>query len=471
MSFAVVLLAAGKGTRMKSALPKVLHPILGRPMIEYAASAALEAGAERVVVVIGHGAEEVAQVLKPLGVATALQSEQLGTAHALASAREALEGWSGPVVVTMGDAPLISADTLRGLAEALPEQEGMAMLTFEPPDPAQYGRVVRAADGSVDRVVEYKDASPEERALREVNAGVYAFDGHVWDFLGEVDRNNAAGEYYLPDLIGVYQKHGLPVRAYKAADPTELLAVNDRAQLAEVEGVVLERLRQAWMKSGVRIVMPQSVYLEPGVELAPDVTLEPGVVLRGATRIGEGVRVGAYSVLTDSQIDSGAEVRPHSVLDGARLAPGSVAGPFARLRPGAVLEEGAFVGNFVEVKNSRLERGVKAGHLAYLGDARVGAETNIGAGTITANYDGAKKHPTIIGPRAFIGSNSVLIAPVRIGAEATVAAGSAINQDVPAGALAIARGRQRNIEGWAERKRRKTEPSEKGTSIEGEKKS
>ncbi|WP_456476172.1 bifunctional UDP-N-acetylglucosamine diphosphorylase/glucosamine-1-phosphate N-acetyltransferase GlmU [Oceanithermus sp.] len=468
MSFAVVILAAGKGTRMKSALPKVLHPLLGRPLVAYAARAALDAGAERVVAVVGHGAEEVSAALEPLGVRTALQAEQLGTAHALASARPELADWDGPVVVTMGDAPLISAATLRGLAEALPAGGGMAMLTFEPDDPAQYGRVLRDEEGHVARVVEFKDATPEERAVREVNAGVYAFDANVWDFLAEVGRDNAAGEYYLPDLIGVYQRHGLPVRAFKAEDPTELLAVNDRVQLATVERVLLDRLRARWMRAGVRMILPETVYLEPSVELAPDVTLEPGVMLKGTTRVGEGAFVGAYSVLTDSELAPGAEVRPHSVLEGARLAAGAAVGPFARLRPGAVLEEGAFVGNFVEVKKSRLGPGVKAGHLAYLGDAEVGAGTNVGAGTITANYDGEKKHPTIIGPRAFIGSNSVLIAPVRIGAEATVAAGSAINQDVPPGALAIARGRQRNVEGWAERKRRKTEPSEKGTSMEEE---
>ena len=468
MSFAAVILAAGKGTRMKSALPKVLHPLLGRPLIEYAARAAVEAGAERVVVVVGHGAEDVKEALAPLGVATALQEEQLGTAHALASAREALAAWKGPVVVTMGDAPLVSAETLRGLAASLPEGGGMAMLTFEPADPAQYGRVVRDGRGNVERVVEYKDAAPAERSLREVNAGIYAFDANVWDFLREVDRDNAAGEYYLPSLIGVYQKHGLAVKAFQAIDPAELLAVNDRAQLAEVEGALLGRLRRRWMQAGVRMIIPETIYLEPSVELAPDVVLEPGVMLKGQTRLGQGVSVGAYSVISDSELAAGAEVRPHSVLAGARLEPGAVAGPFARLRPGALLEKGAFVGNFVEVKNSRLGPGVKAGHLAYLGDAEVGAGSNVGAGTITANYDGAKKHPTIIGPGSFIGSNSVLIAPVRVGKNATVAAGSAINQDVPEGALAIARGRQRNVAGWAERRARKTQTSEKGNTIEEE---
>ena len=460
MNFAVVVLAAGKGTRMKSRLPKVLHPLLGRPMVEYSARASQEAGAERVVVVIGHGAEAVSEVLEPLGVQTAIQEEQLGTAHALVSAEPALADWNGPVVVTMGDAPLISAETLRNLAAAVPEEGGMVMLTFEPADPAQYGRVIRDETGNVDRVVEFKDASPEERAVREVNAGVYAFDANVWNFLKEVDRNNAAGEYYLPDLIGIYQRHGLPVRAFKAADPTELLAINDKEQLAEVEKALLKRLRTSWMRAGVRMIMPETIYLEPDAELSPDVTLEPGVMIKGQTRIGEGSTVGAYSIVSDSQLAAGVTVHSHSVLEGVTLHEGASAGPFARLHPGVVLEENALVGNFVEAKKSRLGPGVKAKHLTYLGNTEVGAKANIGAGTITANYDGQNKHPTIIGPRAFIGSNSVLIAPIHVGAGAVVAAGSAINQDVPAGALAIARGRQRNIEGWAEKRRRKTEPSE-----------
>ncbi len=455
MKHAVVILAAGKGKRMRSKTPKVLHPLLGRPMVRYPVEAAKESGAERVVVVIGHQAEAVKEALKDAGVAFALQEVPLGTAHALAQAKPLLEDFEGAVVVTSGDTPLLRPETIRALVGALEAAggAGMALLSFEAKDPTGYGRVVRGPDGRVVRIVEEKDASEEEKKIREVNAGVYAFDRRVWELLSRVKNENAQGEYYLPDLVALYLEAGLPVVALKAEDERELLGANDRAQLAEVEGVLLDRLRRRWMQEGVRMHLPETVYLEPGVTLAPDAVLEPGVVLKGQTEVGEGVRVGAYSVVTNSRLEAGAEVRPHSVLEEAHLKPGAVAGPFARLRPGAVLEEGAFVGNFVEVKKSRLGRGVKAGHLAYLGDAEVGEGTNVGAGVITANYDGEKKHQTTIGRRAFIGSNSVLIAPVTIGDEAFVAGGSAINQDVPPGALAVARGRQRNIEGWVWRRR------------------
>ena len=455
MKHAVVILAAGEGKRMRSKTPKVLQPLLGRPMVAYPVAAAKESGAERVVVVVGHGAEAVKAALSGAGVEFAHQERPLGTAHALAQAEGVLKGFPGAVVVTSGDAPLVRGETLRSLVWALEEAggRGMALLTFTPPDPTGYGRVVRDEAGRVVGIVEEKDASEEEKAIREVNAGVYAFDEHVWELLKEVKNDNAQGEYYLPDLVALYLKRGLPVVAVPAGDASELLGANDKAQLAEVEKVMLDRLRQNWQRAGVRMHLPETIYLEPEVELAPDAVLEPGVVLRGRTKVGEGARVGAYSVLVDAELAPGAEVRPHSVLEGARLEAGAVAGPFARLRPGAVLEAGAFVGNFVEVKNSRLGPGVKAGHLAYLGDAEVGEGTNVGAGVITANYDGEKKHKTKIGRRAFIGSNSVLIAPVTIADDAFVAGGSAINQDVPSGALAIARARQRNIPGWVWRRR------------------
>lgn len=455
MKHAVVILAAGKGKRMRSKTPKVLHPLLGRPMVRYPVEAAKESGAERVVVVIGHQAEAVREALEDAGVAFAHQETPLGTAHALAQARPLLEDFDGAVVVASGDTPLLRPETIRALVRALEEAggAGMALLSFEAKDPTGYGRVVRGPDGRVVRIVEEKDASEEEKKIREVNAGVYAFDRRVWELLSRVKNENAQGEYYLPDLVALYLEAGLPVVALKAEDERELLGANDRAQLAEIEGVLLDRLRRRWMKEGVRMHLPETIYLEPGVSLAPDVVLEPGVMLKGKTEIGEGVRVGAYSVVTDSRLEAGAEVRPHSVLEEAHLKPGAVAGPFARLRPGAVLEEEAFVGNFVEVKKSRLGRGVKAGHLAYLGDADVGEGTNVGAGVITANYDGEKKHKTTIGRRAFIGSNAVLIAPVTIGDEGFVAGGSAITQDVPPGALAVARGRQKTIEGWVWRRR------------------
>ncbi len=455
MEHSVVILAAGLGTRMRSKVPKVLHPLLGRPMLRYPVEAARQSGARETVVVVGHGAERVMEALADQGVRFAHQKEPLGTAHALAAAKPALQNFTGALLVTSGDTPLISKRTLHRLKEALGAQgRGMIVLTMKKDDPYGYGRIVRGADGRVARIVEEKDASPEERAITEVNTGVYAFDARVWDLLAKVKNDNRAGEYYLTDLVARYLEAGLPVGALMAEDQEELIGVNTRAQLAEVERVLLDRLRAGWMERGVRMILPETIYLEPEVELAADVVLEPGVMLKGTTKVAEGARIGAYSVVENSVVGAGAEVRPHSVLEGARLEAGAVVGPLARLRPGAVLEEGAFVGNFVEVKNSVLGPGTKAGHLAYLGDATVGAGSNIGAGVITANYDGKKKHPTRIGQQAFVGSNSVLIAPVNIGDYAFVAGGSAITKDVPEGALAIGRGQQRIIEGWVWRKRK-----------------
>ncbi|BDG17201.1 bifunctional UDP-N-acetylglucosamine diphosphorylase/glucosamine-1-phosphate N-acetyltransferase GlmU [Thermus brockianus] len=446
-----VILAAGQGTRMKSRLPKVLHPLLGKPMLLYAVETAMALGPERLVVVVGHGAEEVEAALEGYPVETVRQEAQLGTAHALLQAEGPLRGFPGPFLVTQGDTPLLSPETLKALLAEVAEGAGMALLTVELENPTGYGRILREGE-EVLANVEEKDASPEVRAIREVNAGAYAFDGFLFQALKEVRNENAAQEYYLPDLIAIYRSHGKKVVAVKGV-AEEALGVNTREELARVEGVLLGRLRAEWMRRGVRMVLPETIYLEPTVELAPDVTLWPGVVLRGNTRIGEGCEVGAYAVLEDTTLEPGAKVHAHTVAQGAHLFPGADAGPFARLRPGAVLREGAHVGNFVEVKNSLLQPGVKAGHLAYLGDAEVGEGTNVGAGVITANYDGKRKHKTVIGKKAFIGSNSVLVAPVRVGDGAMVGAGSVITHDVPEDALAVARGRQRNLEGYAKRKR------------------
>jgi len=446
-----VILAAGQGTRMKSRLPKVLHPLLGKPMLAYAVETALALSPEKLVVVVGHGGEEVAAALRDYPVAVAWQKEQLGTAHALLQAEPFLQGFSGPVLVTQGDTPLLRPETLKGLLVKVQEGAGMALLTVELPDPTGYGRILRQGEEVLGNVEE-KDASPEIRAIREVNAGAYAFDGLLFTALKEVRNENAAREYYLPDLIAIYRAHGRKVVAVKGV-AEEALGVNTREELARVEGVLLSALRREWMRKGVRMILPESIYLEPTVELAPDVTLWPGVVLKGKTRIGEGAEVGPYAVLEDTVLEPGARVLAHTVAQGAVVGSGADAGPFARLRPGAVLREGAHVGNFVEVKNSLLHPGVKAGHLAYLGDAEVGEGANIGAGVITANYDGKRKHKTFIGKGAFIGSNSVLVAPVKVGDGAMVGAGSVITHEVPEDALAVARGRQRNIEGYARRKR------------------
>lgn len=446
-----VILAAGQGTRMKSRLPKVLHPLLGKPMLAYAVETALALSPEKLVVVVGHGGEEVAAALRDYPVAVAWQKEQLGTAHALLQAEPFLQGFSGPVLVTQGDTPLLRPETLKGLLVKVQEGAGMALLTVELPDPTGYGRILRQGVEVLGNVEE-KDASPEIRAIREVNAGAYAFDGLLFQALREVRNENAAREYYLPDLIAIYRAKGRKVVAVKGV-AEEALGVNTREELARVEGVLLSALRREWMRKGVRMILPESIYLEPTVELAPDVTLWPGVVLKGKTRIGEGAEVGPYAILEDTLLEPGARVLAHTVAQGAVVGSGADAGPFARLRPGAVLREGVHVGNFVEVKNSLLHPRVKAGHLAYLGDAEVGEGANIGAGVITANYDGKRKHKTLIGKGAFIGSNAVLVAPVRVGDGAMVGAGSVITHEVPEDALAVARGRQRNIEGYARRRR------------------
>ncbi|WP_038048154.1 bifunctional UDP-N-acetylglucosamine diphosphorylase/glucosamine-1-phosphate N-acetyltransferase GlmU [Thermus caliditerrae] len=446
-----VILAAGQGTRMKSRLPKVLHPLLGKPMLAYAVETGLALSPEKLVVVVGHGGEEVAAALRDYPVAVAWQKEQLGTAHALLQAEPFLQGFSGPVLVTQGDTPLLRPETLKGLLVKVQEGAGMALLTVELSDPTGYGRILRQGEEVLGNVEE-KDASPEIRAIREVNAGAYAFDGLLFTALKEVRNENAAREYYLPDLIAIYRAHGRKVVAVKGV-AEEALGVNTREELARVEGVLLSALRREWMRKGVRMILPESIYLEPTVELAPDVTLWPGVVLKGQTRIGEGAEVGPYAILEDTLLEPGARVLAHTVAQGAVVGSGADAGPFARLRPGAVLREGVHVGNFVEVKNSLLHPGVKAGHLAYLGDAEVGEGANIGAGVITANYDGKRKHKTLIGKGAFIGSNAVLVAPVRVGDGAMVGAGSVITHEVPEDALAVARGRQRNIEGYARRRR------------------
>ncbi|GEM86139.1 bifunctional UDP-N-acetylglucosamine diphosphorylase/glucosamine-1-phosphate N-acetyltransferase GlmU [Meiothermus granaticius] len=452
MKHAVVILAAGMGTRMKSKLPKMLHPLLGKPMLAYAVESALESGAERVVVVTGYGIEQVQAALAGYErLEFALQSEQLGTAHALMQARGLLEGFDGPIVVRYGDCPLTRVKTLTGLVRTI-GNAGMALVTMHLDDPTGYGRIIRDEKGEIIANVEQKDTTPEQRAIKEINPGVYCFDPSVWQMLEKVNNNNAAKEYYLPDLIQIYREAGKRVVSLESRDPGELLGVNSRAQLAQVEGVLLSRLRTHWMNEGVRMIQPETIYLEPSVQLAPDVTLWPGVVLRGKTQLGEGVEVGAYSVLSDTTVEPGGQIKSHTVCEGAHVSTEAFVGPFARLRPGSHLEAGAHVGNFVETKNTRLGRGVKAGHLAYLGDAEIGEETNIGAGTITANYDGVHKNRTVIGKRVFVGSNSLLIAPVRLGDGSFVAGGSAINQDVPEDALAIARERQRNIEGYRQRK-------------------
>jgi len=449
---AAVVLAAGKGTRMKSQKAKVLHEACGRPLAWFPVRRALELGADRVVVVVGHQGDEVERALTAAlpgaPIRFALQREQLGTAHAVLAAMEALSGHDGQVLILSGDTPLLTTATLRAVVEARGSKP-VAFATMTLAAPFGYGRVVRAK-GKPSRIVEEKDATPAQRRIREVNAGLYCADAtFLWKALAKVDRGNAQNEFYLTELVSAAARAGgavaVPVPAEEAA------GVNDRAQLAEVARVLTRRIADGYMRAGVTIEDPARFDCDEEIEIGADALIEPGVRLRGRTRIGARCRIGQGSILADATLADDVTVRPYTLVEEATVGAGSILGPFARLRPGSVLAEGVHVGNFVETKKTRLGRGSKANHLTYLGDAVIGEGVNVGAGTITCNYDGEKKHETRIGDGAFIGSDSILVAPIQIGAGAYVAAGSTLTKPVPDGALALGRARQENKEGWAER--------------------
>ncbi|WP_194744919.1 bifunctional UDP-N-acetylglucosamine diphosphorylase/glucosamine-1-phosphate N-acetyltransferase GlmU [Thermaurantiacus tibetensis] len=431
---AIVILAAGKGTRMRSDTHKVLHPVGGRPMLLHLLETAAALAPVRTVVVVGDRAEQVAAVVKPLGCETVVQEPQLGTGHAVLQAEPLLRGHEGPILVLFGDVPLVRAETLAALLAAVSAAAPIAVLGFRPAEPGAYGRILTDADGRILRMVEARDASPEELAVPLCNAGMMAMASPLlWRLLHQVGNANAAGEYYLPDIVMLARAEGLDATVVEARED-ELLGVNSRADLARVEAAFQARRRREVMEAGVTLVAPETVFLAHDTRFGRDCVVEPFVVF------GPGVSLGDRVV-----------VHAHSHLEGATLGDGCAVGPFARLRPGTVLEAGARVGNFVETKKARLGAGAKANHLTYLGDAEVGQGANIGAGTITCNYDGFDKFRTVIGKGAFIGSNSALVAPVSVGAGAIVGAGSVITRDVPADALAVARGRQEAHAGWAAR--------------------
>ena len=446
---ACVVLAAGKGTRMRSALPKVLHPLAGRPMVEHALAIARSLAPERTVLVVGPELEAAASGLKDVGdaVACVVQDEPLGTAHAVAQTRPLLENFEGDVLVLYADTPVVRPSTLAGLIEARRAGDSVAaaVLGFRPENPAEYGRLILAPDGSLARIVEYAEASGDERAVSLCNAGMMAVDGRrLFPLLDAIGNDNAKGEYYLTDLPAIVAAEGGRC-AVDEAPAEEVIGINDRVQLADAERVVQGRLRRAAMEGGATLTEPATVWLSLDTRLGTDVTIGPNVA------IGPGV-----------VIEDGVEIRPFSHLEGVRVRKGAVIGPFARLRPGSDIGEGARVGNFVEVKGSTVAEGAKINHLSYVGDAGVGAGANIGAGTITCNYDGYQKSRTEIGEGAFIGSNTALVAPVTVGPGAVVGAGSVITEDVEADAIAVARGEQRQREGAAARRRerRKPDPAE-----------
>jgi bifunctional UDP-N-acetylglucosamine pyrophosphorylase / glucosamine-1-phosphate N-acetyltransferase len=452
----IIILAAGKGTRMRSDLAKVLHRAGGRTLIEHVLRACQPLKAPQILAVVGHQADDVAAVVTAYRGETVLQQPQRGTGHALQVARRAIRRSAKLALVVPGDAPLLRTQTLATLLETHRRGEAAAtILSAELDDPAGYGRIVRDSEGRVQAIVEEKAATPEQRAIREVNSSIYCFTlEKLWPCLNALRPDNVHHELYLTDAIAFLRARNERVLAQIAPDPREILGCNTRAQLAEVDRIFRAHKAEELMASGVTIYLPETVVIDPEVTAGPDTLIEPCVQLLGKTRIGARCRIRTGAVLEDTRVEDGAEILPHSVMVSSRLGPGTMVGPFARLRPGADIRAGARIGNFVEVKKSVVHEGSKAPHLTYIGDTTVGRETNIGAGTITCNYDGVSKHPTTIGNRVFIGSNATLVAPVRIADGAYVAAGSTITDNVPADALAIARGRQANKPGWAAARRR-----------------
>lgn len=432
MPNALIVLAAGRGTRMQSDVPKVLHEVAGAPLLAHALDSARTLEASRRIVVTGYGAEAVAAAARACGAEAECvqQTEQLGTGHAVLQAREALADHEGPAFVLYGDTPFIEPETLASMAQAL-EDAALVVLGFEAANPGRYGRLITEGDRLL-RIVEFKDASEQERAITLCNSGVLAGDtALLMDLLHEVTNENAAGEYYLTDLPGLAGQRGLVTRVVRCEE-AETLGVNSRADLARANAAFQDRARRAALETGVTMDAPDTVYLSFDTVLGRDCHVEPNVVF------GPGVTV-----------ETGARIRAFSHLEGCHVSRGAVVGPYARLRPGAELSEDVRVGNFVEIKNAELGPGAKVNHLSYVGDATIGEGTNVGAGTITCNYDGVLKHRTEVGKHAFIGSNTMLVAPVRVGDEALTASGSVITEDVPEGALAVARGRQENKDGLA----------------------
>jgi bifunctional UDP-N-acetylglucosamine pyrophosphorylase/glucosamine-1-phosphate N-acetyltransferase len=453
MTLNVVVMAAGKGTRMKSALPKVLHTLAGRSLLNHVLQATRELGNVRTVVITGHGADAVEATLAGSGAFFARQEPQLGTGHAVQQAVPLLDDANPTTLILNGDVPLIQGATAAALARACDGRQ-LALLTIELGDATGYGRILRAADGSVLGIVEHKDASAGQRALREVYTGMMAAPtAALKRWLSALKNDNAQGEYYLTDVVAFAVAEGTRVVASTAPDETEVLGVNSPLQLAELERRHQRRQAEALMEAGVRLADPARLDVRGTLSCSEDVEIDVNCIFEGQVTLGRGVRIGAHCVLRDAQIADGVVVHPFSHIDGAQVGAGALIGPYARLRPGADLGREVHIGNFVEVKNSTLAAGAKANHLAYLGDATVGERVNFGAGSITANYDGANKHRTVIGNDVHVGSNCVLIAPITLGEGATIGGGSTLAKDAPAGQLTVARARQASLAGWTRPKK------------------
>jgi bifunctional UDP-N-acetylglucosamine pyrophosphorylase / glucosamine-1-phosphate N-acetyltransferase len=455
---AVMILAAGEGRRMKSRTPKVLHSLCGLTMLGHAMAVAGELDPQELVVVVGHGRDEVsAEVGRQLPRArVVVQEEQLGTGHAVRMVTEAVGVLHGTVVVTYADMPLLRGETLRELAGRHRDAGNAVTVLTARGDPAGYGRIVRDADGSFLRIVEERDATPAELAIDEYNSGCYAFDGALLaDAIKRVTTDNKQNQEYLTDVVEILRGDGHPIGSVLADDAAEIRGINDRVQLAAARRALNDRILERWMRAGVTVIDPATTWVDITVTIGQDAELGPQTQLEGHTVIGDGARIGPGCLLEDTTVGEDAMVL-HAVCRKAEIGPGATVGPFAYLRPGARVEQNAHIGTYVELKNSVIGAGAKVPHLTYVGDAHVGERSNIGAGTIFANYDGVAKHHTTVGPDAFIGSDTVLVAPLTVGDGAYTAAGSTITEDVPPGALGIARGRQHNSQGWVERNREGT---------------
>ena len=451
----VVILAAGKGTRMKSEVPKVLHRVAGRALIDCVIDAADALQPATTTIVVGHGADRVREHLASRShLHFVVQEPQLGTGHALRQTAPVLRGRQGTVVLLSGDVPLLTSNSLRGLL-ATHDAAGAAatVLTALFERPYGYGRIVRT-HGRIARIVEERDASAAQRKIREINSGIYAFAlAGLFDALESIGKDNAQGEYYLPDLVGIFRRRKKVVTTASIENGYEIRGINSRTELAEVSRMVRQQKNEELMAAGVTLVDPATTYIDTNVEIGADTVIHPCVFIEGGTTIGSACEIHAGTRIVNSTIGDRVVIRNHTVISDSSVAAGAIIGPFAHLRPAAEVGENAHIGNFVELKKTRLGKGSKANHLAYLGDATIGEGVNVGAGTITCNYDGVTKHPSVIEDGAFIGTNTSLVAPVTVGRGAYVAAGSTITNDVPAGALGIARGRQENKAGWAEQRK------------------
>jgi bifunctional UDP-N-acetylglucosamine pyrophosphorylase/glucosamine-1-phosphate N-acetyltransferase len=451
---ATIILAAGKGTRMKSDLVKVLHPLLGLPILSYSIDLSLnQVKAEKTIVVVGYQADRIKETFKDSGVEFVLQERQLGTGHAVLQATPFLQRFDGTVLILCGDVPLVKGETLHSFINNFWRAGTiLSVLTAVVENPFGYGRILKSPEGWLERIVEEKDAREEERVFREINTGIFcARAPFLIEGLKEIGQENAQGEYYLTDLVEIAKKKGLRCSAHQVLDPVEVMGINTRVDLATANEVLrLEKVKDL-MLSGVTVADPKTTYVDRMVEVGRDTILHPNCVLQGKTRIGERSIIEPNSKISNSIIGNDVTIRANSVVTESRVEDGASIGPFAHLRPLTEVKTGARIGNFVEVKKSVIGRGSKANHLTYIGDSLVGEEVNIGAGTITCNYDGFEKHQTIIGDRVFVGSNVELVAPVKVGNDSSIGAGTTVTKDIPEGALAISRMKQKNIKGWSKR--------------------